>query len=466
MNLRLHQGVADRPPRPAIARHPRRRRSREPRRSCSGWPRSINADALAEGDSDPMYVAYLEEGNDIGGIDSGFLVKSSRVDVVSVEQVGKDTTYTPPGQAPGAPLPLLNDRPPLVLKAAVHGPAGPRLPGHGDRQSPAFAERDRRDRRRPHPREAARPGGVPRRVDPGAPGDRAGDLGRRLQRVPLQRRLRRRRRHRQGPADAGRPGGAGEPGPRRAGSDEPRRRPGCRANSIRSCSTATRRRWITSSSTAWRSSGSTRMAYARSNADFPESLRGDAHPSRAAVRSRRGHRIFRVSGGADRDARRRLAARRRGLHQLHRSRRHCPRRRRSAAGRRIGHRRREHAGRLHAHLQRDQRLSDDNDHPSGAGAGHDRARASRALRDAASVLAPPNHKLVDVLVSYPGERRERNAGVRLRPSEQRAARTAPATATPRVDWFVDRRCGTCELRAERSACGRARPDLHRRRTVQ
>ena len=88
----------------------------------------INADAVAEGDSDPMYVAYLEEGNDIGGIDSGFLVKSSRVNVVNVEQVGKDTTYVPPGQAPGAPLPLLNDRPPLVLKAEVHGPVDTPFP--------------------------------------------------------------------------------------------------------------------------------------------------------------------------------------------------------------------------------------------------------------------------------------------------------------------------------------------------
>ncbi len=82
----------------------------------------INQDALAETGSDPMYVAYLEEGNDIGGIDSGFLVKSSRVEVVSVEQVGKDTTYVPPGQDPNGSLPILNDRPPLVLKAQVHGP--------------------------------------------------------------------------------------------------------------------------------------------------------------------------------------------------------------------------------------------------------------------------------------------------------------------------------------------------------
>ncbi len=82
----------------------------------------INADAVADGESDPVYVAYLEEGNDIGGIDSGFLVKTSRVDVIGIEQPGKDTTYTPPGVAPGEPLPLLNDRPPLVLTAAVRAP--------------------------------------------------------------------------------------------------------------------------------------------------------------------------------------------------------------------------------------------------------------------------------------------------------------------------------------------------------
>src|SRR4029079_5584053 len=85
-------------------------------------------DALADGESDPMYVAYLEEGSDIGGIDSGFLVKSTRVNVVSVEQIAPDATYTPPGQTPGAPLPLLNDRPPLVLKAEVMDPLGTPFP--------------------------------------------------------------------------------------------------------------------------------------------------------------------------------------------------------------------------------------------------------------------------------------------------------------------------------------------------
>jgi uncharacterized protein len=82
----------------------------------------INGDAVAAGETDPQYVAYLEEGNDVGGIDSGFLVKSSKVYVMSIEQFGKDTTYMPPDHQPNDPLPLLNDRPPLVLRAGIAGP--------------------------------------------------------------------------------------------------------------------------------------------------------------------------------------------------------------------------------------------------------------------------------------------------------------------------------------------------------
>jgi uncharacterized protein len=88
----------------------------------------INADVVAAGEPDPQYVAYLEEGNDIGGIDSGFLVKTSRVDTIAVEQFGKTTTYTPPDHQPGAPLPLLNDRPPLVLRAGVQAPFSTSFP--------------------------------------------------------------------------------------------------------------------------------------------------------------------------------------------------------------------------------------------------------------------------------------------------------------------------------------------------
>jgi len=80
----------------------------------------INADAVAAGEADPQYVAYLEEGNDIGGIDSGLLVKSSRVHVIGVEQIGKTATYVSPDD-PSQPL-LMNDRPPLVLRAGVRDP--------------------------------------------------------------------------------------------------------------------------------------------------------------------------------------------------------------------------------------------------------------------------------------------------------------------------------------------------------
>ena len=57
----------------------------------------INADAVAAGQPDPSYVAYLVEGNDIGGIDVGFLVKTAGVgraarQVIDVMQEGKTTT--------------------------------------------------------------------------------------------------------------------------------------------------------------------------------------------------------------------------------------------------------------------------------------------------------------------------------------------------------------------------------------
>ncbi|MGI8639711.1 MAG: lamin tail domain-containing protein, partial [Pyrinomonadaceae bacterium] len=76
----------------------------------------INNDAVAAAQPDPNYQAYLEEGNDVGGIDVGFLVKSARVTVVDVTQFGKTTTYTNPNNNTQE---LLNDRPPLRLRASV-----------------------------------------------------------------------------------------------------------------------------------------------------------------------------------------------------------------------------------------------------------------------------------------------------------------------------------------------------------
>jgi predicted extracellular nuclease len=91
----------------------------------------VNADAVAAGQPDPQYVGYLEEGNDVGGIDVGFLVRTAevaagvpRVQVLSVVQEGKATTWTEPGGGTS----LLNDRPPLVLQAQVNFADGRSLP--------------------------------------------------------------------------------------------------------------------------------------------------------------------------------------------------------------------------------------------------------------------------------------------------------------------------------------------------
>lgn len=84
----------------------------------------INGDALAATSVDPQYQAFLIEGNDIGGIDVGFLVKNTTT-VVDVTQIGKDATYVDPSD--GQPA-LLNDRPSLVLKAVVTPAAGSPFP--------------------------------------------------------------------------------------------------------------------------------------------------------------------------------------------------------------------------------------------------------------------------------------------------------------------------------------------------
>nr|WP_238346092.1 Calx-beta domain-containing protein [Luteimonas saliphila] len=83
----------------------------------------INADVVAAGGPDPGYTAHLLEGNDVGGIDVGFLVKAAevaagtpRVDVLGVVQHGAAEVL----QNPDGSTSLLNDRPPLSLDAVVH----------------------------------------------------------------------------------------------------------------------------------------------------------------------------------------------------------------------------------------------------------------------------------------------------------------------------------------------------------
>jgi len=83
----------------------------------------INADAIAAGQPDPGYAGYLVEGNDVGGIDVGFLVKAAevaagtpRVEVLGVTQHGAAEVLTNPDGSTS----LLNDRPPLSLDGVVH----------------------------------------------------------------------------------------------------------------------------------------------------------------------------------------------------------------------------------------------------------------------------------------------------------------------------------------------------------
>ena len=85
----------------------------------------INADAVANSQPDPMYEAFLVEGNDIGGIDVGFLVKTApvfgvtpRVTVISLAQELGGTLFVNPDTS----TETLNDRPPLRLNAVVNHP--------------------------------------------------------------------------------------------------------------------------------------------------------------------------------------------------------------------------------------------------------------------------------------------------------------------------------------------------------
>lgn len=79
-------------------------------------------------DGGPTYTAFLVEGNDPGGIDVGFLVKTGfvvgatpRVTVGSVTQLGLTATYLNPTTNTQDQL---NDRPPLVLTATINSATG------------------------------------------------------------------------------------------------------------------------------------------------------------------------------------------------------------------------------------------------------------------------------------------------------------------------------------------------------
>ncbi len=78
----------------------------------------ISSDAMTAGQADPAYASYVYDGNDPSFINVAFLVKTSRIDLTGggVTQEGKNATYINP--LTGQPD-LVNDRPPLVLKGSV-----------------------------------------------------------------------------------------------------------------------------------------------------------------------------------------------------------------------------------------------------------------------------------------------------------------------------------------------------------
>ena len=75
------------------------------------------ADQIHSDDPSLTYTPYLIEGNDVGGIDVGFLVRSDVV-VSQVTQIGKGTQTN---NCSGTPPCLLNDRPPLLLEGTFNG---------------------------------------------------------------------------------------------------------------------------------------------------------------------------------------------------------------------------------------------------------------------------------------------------------------------------------------------------------
>lgn len=85
----------------------------------------VSADAVAAGDPDPQYVAYLEAGNDPSKINVGVLLKSGRVEYVGHEQLGPSATFVDPRDGS---VDILNDRPSLIVRVKLHPPVGQPFP--------------------------------------------------------------------------------------------------------------------------------------------------------------------------------------------------------------------------------------------------------------------------------------------------------------------------------------------------
>ncbi|MBW8367687.1 MAG: DUF11 domain-containing protein [Arenimonas sp.] len=92
---------------------------------------AINTNVPGTCTRNPQYVAYLEEGNDVGKINIGYLVSTAevsagvpRVGVVEVIQHGKTSVINNPNGSTST----LHDRPPLVLRAVVNASNGSSVP--------------------------------------------------------------------------------------------------------------------------------------------------------------------------------------------------------------------------------------------------------------------------------------------------------------------------------------------------
>ncbi len=84
----------------------------------------VNSDAQTAGQPNPQYQPYLFLANDGTAINTGFLVKSTTVDTLNVEQIGLNTTFT---NSTGSQA-ILNDRTPLVLHAGIKRQGGADYP--------------------------------------------------------------------------------------------------------------------------------------------------------------------------------------------------------------------------------------------------------------------------------------------------------------------------------------------------
>ncbi len=105
--------------------HPRRSRRSRTSACCRRWRRGSTTTPWPRASRIPATWPTSSRATTSAASTSAFLVRTARVSVVGVEQDGLDATYINPQT--GLPE-LLNDRPPLVLRATVAVPGGPAVP--------------------------------------------------------------------------------------------------------------------------------------------------------------------------------------------------------------------------------------------------------------------------------------------------------------------------------------------------